>query len=145
VGLIYVAAFQLDVGETLLSAVGGVIPDWWDIHEEEGYLDALHPEDVFWGDLTPHATRKAVAQAGHLGLETVRQPLTRAAWRSVPSTYVITEKDNAFPVLAQEATAKRAQRVLRIILPLAFPVPAGKHGSIDPPGAAGFRRSAGCC
>jgi hypothetical protein len=58
-GLIYVAAFELDVGETLLSSVGGVIPDWWDIHEEEGYLDALHPEDVFWGDLTPQATRKA--------------------------------------------------------------------------------------
>jgi pimeloyl-ACP methyl ester carboxylesterase len=113
-GLIYVAAFQLDVGETLLSSVGGVIPDWWDVHEEEGYLDVLHPEDVFWGDLTPQATRKAVAQAGHLGLETVRQPLTRAAWRSVPSTYVITEKDNAFPVLAQEAMAKRAQRVRRI-------------------------------
>ena len=113
-GLIYVAAFQLDVGETLLSSVGGVIPDWWDIHEEEGYLDALHPEDIFWGDLTPQATKKAVAQAGHLGLKTVRQPLTRAAWRSVPSTYAITEKDNAFPLPAEEAMAKRAQRVRRI-------------------------------
>jgi pimeloyl-ACP methyl ester carboxylesterase len=113
-GLVYVAAFQLDAGESLLSAVGGAGPDWWDAHEDEGYLDALHPEDVFWGDLTPQATRKAVAQAGHLGLETVRQPLTRAAWRSVPSTYVITEKDNAFPVPAQEAMARRGQRVHRI-------------------------------
>jgi pimeloyl-ACP methyl ester carboxylesterase len=113
-GLIYVAAFQLDVGDSLLSSVGGVGPDWWDVHEDEGYLDVLHPEDVFWGDLTPQATKKAVAQAGHLGLETIRQPLTHAAWRSVPSAYVITEKDNAIPVPAQEAMAKRAQRVRRI-------------------------------
>jgi pimeloyl-ACP methyl ester carboxylesterase len=113
-GLIYVAAFQLDVGDTLLSSVGGVVPDWWDVHEEEGYLDAVHPEDLFWGDLTPQATKKSIAQAGHLGLETVRQPLTRAAWRSIPSTYVITERDNAFPVPAQEAMAQRSQRVLRI-------------------------------
>jgi pimeloyl-ACP methyl ester carboxylesterase len=114
IGLIYVAAFQLDVGDTLLSSVGGVIPDWWDVHEDEGYLDALHPEDVFWGDLTPEATKRSVALAGHLGLETVRQPLTRAAWRSIPSTYVITERDNAFPLFAEEAMARRAQRVHRI-------------------------------
>jgi pimeloyl-ACP methyl ester carboxylesterase len=113
-GLIYVAGFQLDVGDTLFSSVGGVMPDWWDVHEDEGYLDALRPEDVFWGDLTPQATKRSVALAGHLGLETVRQPLTRAAWRSIPSTYVITEKDNAFPVLGQEAMAKRAQRMHRI-------------------------------
>ena len=113
-GLVYVAAFQLDAGETLLSSVGGAGPDWWDVHEEEGYLDARHPEEVFWGDLTPRALGKAVARAGHLGLETVRQPVTGAAWRSVPSTYVITGRDNAIPVPAQEAMARRGQRVRRI-------------------------------
>jgi hypothetical protein len=64
-----VASFQLDADESLLSSVGGVIPECWDVHEDEGYLDALHPEDVFWGDLDPQATRRALAQAGHLGLD----------------------------------------------------------------------------
>lgn len=113
-GLVYVASFQLDVGESLLSSVGGVVPDWWDVHEEEGYIDALRPDEIFWGDLGPRATATALAQAGHLGLNTVRQQLTCAAWRTIPSTYVITERDAALPVVAQEALAQRSQRVHRI-------------------------------
>ena len=36
------------------------------------------------------------------------------AWRDVPSTYVICDRDNAIPVFAQEHLAQRAGDVLRI-------------------------------
>jgi pimeloyl-ACP methyl ester carboxylesterase len=42
------------------------------------------------------------------------QPLTNAAWRAVPSTYVVCEQDQAIPPFAQEAMAKRAETVLRM-------------------------------
>jgi hypothetical protein len=40
--------------------------------------------------------------------------LPAAAWRTVGSTYVVCEKDNAMPVFAQEAVSQRASRVERL-------------------------------
>jgi pimeloyl-ACP methyl ester carboxylesterase len=114
VGLVYLCAFQLDVGESVLSAVGGTSPNWWDVHRAEGYVDPLRPFETFYADVRPHAARGAVARLGHQSLAAFEQPLTRAAWRTVPSTYVVCERDAAIPVVAQEMMAERAGRVLRI-------------------------------
>jgi pimeloyl-ACP methyl ester carboxylesterase len=114
VGLVYLCAFQLDVGESLLSAVGGGAPSWWDVHRAEGYVDPLRPFETFYADVRPHTARGAVARLGHQALAAFEQPLTRAAWRSVPSTYVVCERDAAIPVVAQEMMAERAGRVLRM-------------------------------
>jgi pimeloyl-ACP methyl ester carboxylesterase len=114
VGLVYLCAFQLDVGESLLSAVGGGAPSWWDVHRAEGYVDPLRPFETFYADVRPHTARGAVARLGHQSLAAFEQPLTRAAWRTVPSTYVVCERDAAIPVVAQEMMAERAGRVLRM-------------------------------
>ena len=114
VGLVYVCAFQLDVGESLLSAVGGGAPSWWDVHRAEGYVDPLRPFETFYADVRPHTARGAVARLGHQALAAFEQPLTRAAWRTIPSTYVVCERDAAIPVVAQEMMAERADRVLRM-------------------------------
>ena len=42
------------------------------------------------------------------------QPLTQAAWRSVPSTHVVCEDDHALPLFAQEAVSQRAGSALRM-------------------------------
>ena len=42
------------------------------------------------------------------------QQLTETAWRTIPSTYVICEADNAIPVAAQDAMAGRADDVARL-------------------------------
>lgn len=114
VGLVYLCAFQIDVGESVLSAVGGGPPSWWDVHRTEGYVDPLRPFEVFYADVRPHTARGAVARLGHQALAAFEQPLTRAAWRTIPSTYVVCERDAAVPVVAQELMAARADRVLRI-------------------------------
>lgn len=114
VGLVYLCAFQLDVGESVLSAVGGTTPSWWDMHRAEGYVDALRPFETFYADVRPHTARGAVARLGHQSLAAFEQPLRHAAWRTVPSTYVVCERDAAVPVVAQEMMAERAGRVLRI-------------------------------
>ncbi|MFI8593221.1 alpha/beta hydrolase [Microbacterium sp. NPDC078428] len=108
--IVYIAAFVLDEGETLLASVGGVEPDWWHI---EGPLatagDESHPSrDLFFGDLDPAQAAWASAQLASQSARAFREPLTRVAWRDTPSTYVITEQDAIFPVVAQEALAARS-------------------------------------
>lgn len=114
VGLVYLCAFQLDIGESLLGAVGGAAPDWWDVHEADGYVDALRPGEVFYADVHPDKARSAADRLGHHSLAAFGQPLLRAAWRTIPSTYVVCERDAAIPVGAQEAMSERARRVLRM-------------------------------
>ncbi|GAA5124355.1 alpha/beta fold hydrolase [Pseudonocardia adelaidensis] len=114
VGLVYLCGFQLDVGESVLSSLGGSPPSWWDVHRAEGYVDALRPFEVFYADVRPHTARGAVARLGHQSLAASEQPLARAAWRTIPSTYVVCERDAAIPVVAQEWMAERADRVLRM-------------------------------
>src|SRR5436309_6897804 len=114
VGLVYLSGFQLDIGESLMSAVGGSAPGWWDVHRAEGYVDALRPFEVFYADVRPHTARGAVARLGHQSLAAFEQRLTAAAWRTIPSTYVVCERDAAISVVAQEFMAERADRVLRM-------------------------------
>jgi hypothetical protein len=114
VGLVYLCAFQLDVGESVAGAAGGRPPDWWDVHADEGYVDALRPLEVFYTDVDEALARGAITRLGHQSLAALGQRVTKVAWRSVPSTYVVCEHDRAIPVAAQEAMAGRAGRVLRI-------------------------------
>jgi pimeloyl-ACP methyl ester carboxylesterase len=113
-GLVYLCGFQLDIGESVLGAVGGTAPSWWDVHRLENYVDPLRPEEVFYADVDPATARGAIARLGHHSLSAFGQPLTRAAWRTIPSTYILCEQDVAIPVAAQEAMAERAGRVLRM-------------------------------
>jgi pimeloyl-ACP methyl ester carboxylesterase len=113
-GLVYLCAFQLDVGDSLASAVGGEPLEWWDMHEDEGYVAALRPAEIFYADVDDPTARASIAQLGHQSLVALGQPLTKAAWRTVPSTYVVCEQDRAIPVFAQEAMSQRSKRVLRL-------------------------------
>jgi pimeloyl-ACP methyl ester carboxylesterase len=114
VGLLYLCAFQLDIGESLAAAAGGSLPDWWDVHAAEGYVDALRPLEIFYADVDEAVARDAIMKLGHQSLVALGQQVTKAAWRTIPSTYVLCEQDRAVPVEAQEAMAQRAGRVLRI-------------------------------
>jgi pimeloyl-ACP methyl ester carboxylesterase len=116
--IVYVSAFLLDVGESLLSSIGGVPPPWWKVQQSNGigdYVSPTSPRDVFYGDVDPAVVEQAVAQLWkYQSLASKTQPLTAAAWKTVPSTYVVTDEDDAIPVFAQELWAERAERVLRI-------------------------------
>jgi pimeloyl-ACP methyl ester carboxylesterase len=114
VGLVYLCAFQLDVGESLAGAAGGAQPGWWDVHAAEGYVDALRPLEVFYADVEEGIARDAIMRLGHQSLVAFGQRVTRAAWRTIPSTYVVCEHDRAVPVEMQERMAMRAARVLRM-------------------------------
>ena len=115
--IIYLAAFQLLAGESLISASGGSLMSWSRRRRQKGigdYVDVVSPMTVFYNDVEAVTARSAVAQLGYQSYASMSQQLTATAWQWIPSTYVICEADNAIPVAAQEAMARRADDVVRL-------------------------------
>jgi hypothetical protein len=112
--LVYVTAFMLDEGESLLAAVGGVEPDWWQTAADGTTTTPARPQEIFYNATPPEVAAAAAARLRPMPRAAFEQPLRAAAWRSVPSTYVICERDNAIPVFAQEAMAARASTTQRL-------------------------------
>ena len=108
--IVDIAAFALDAGESLLGAVGGVPPTWWMV---DGPLttagNAAEPaESLFFNDVPDDLAHATAARLLSQATKPFGEAITAAAWATIPSTYVITERDNVFPVFAQEALSGRA-------------------------------------
>jgi pimeloyl-ACP methyl ester carboxylesterase len=115
--IIYLASFQLDSGEALLSPNGGRLMPWARRHQRDGvgdYVEATTPMTVFYHDVEVLIAKHAVSLLGYQSYASMSQGLSTTAWTTIPSTYVICEADNAIPVAAQEAMAERADDVLRL-------------------------------
>ena len=111
--LVYLTAFMLDEGESLLAMVGGALPPWIALSDANA-MSVPDGEPVFYNTTAPEAARAAAARLRPQAKATFEQPVRSVAWRDVPSTYVICDRDNAIPVPAQEAMAARAGTTHRI-------------------------------
>lgn len=117
VHVVFISAFVLDEGESLLAAVGGVAPGWWVVDGDVVSAGTTQepPLVLFFGDVD-----RATADASARRLKTqARRPfvdqVTQVSWRDRPTTYVITEQDYVFPLPAQEALAARSEsRAVRL-------------------------------
>jgi pimeloyl-ACP methyl ester carboxylesterase len=115
--IVFLTSYQLDAGESLLSSIGGSPLSWVQRHQQEGigdYIEAMTPVDVFYGDVDAATARQAVAQLGYQSLASMIQEVTEVAWKTIPSTYIICEADNAVPPSLQEMFAQRAEKVQRL-------------------------------
>jgi hypothetical protein len=117
--LVYRGASQLDIGEAPLSTLGGEPAPGLEVYEGKGedgvgLIKITEPVELLYGDVDPDFAQQAVAQLGLQAFAAVTQPLTEAAWRHHPSTYIICEANSALPSFVQEMMAKRAERVRRI-------------------------------
>lgn len=113
--IVYIASFVLDEGESLLGAVGGVAPSWWVVEgplATAGTVDEP-PVSLFFADVDPDAAAQASSRLKAQSVLAFQEPLTEVAWRTKPSTYVLTEQDAIFPLPAQEALAARAGSSVR--------------------------------
>jgi pimeloyl-ACP methyl ester carboxylesterase len=95
--LVYLNAFMLDVGVSMLANSGGNYPPHWAVHEADGYIEMRNAEQLLYNDLTPQDARAAAAALGPHSLASTTQPLTQAAWHTIPSIYVIGEQDAGMP------------------------------------------------
>jgi pimeloyl-ACP methyl ester carboxylesterase len=112
--IVYLTAFMLDEGESLFAMVGGVEPDWWIKDDEELSLMPGRPEEIFYNDCSPEDATDAASRLEPQSLPAIKQPVRSVAWRDVPTTYVICDRDNAIPVFAQEQFSQRAGDVRRM-------------------------------
>jgi pimeloyl-ACP methyl ester carboxylesterase len=112
--LVYVCAFMLDIGDSVISAVGGTTPPWWEIHAASGLIDARDPVEIFYGDLDASLAADWSARLGRQTLSSFAQPLRAAAWRDTASTYVVGTRDKAIPPGAQRAMSRRATQSVEL-------------------------------
>jgi pimeloyl-ACP methyl ester carboxylesterase len=108
-GLVYVAAFVPDVGESVSTLIeGGGTPPVQP--STDGYLffdPAIFPH-AFAPDLPPaQSAFLAASQVPPAGVA-FGTPVSQAAWRSRPSWYVLTTQDLIIPPDAQRQMATRA-------------------------------------
>lgn len=123
--IVYVAAFQLDVGESLLAAVGGRSPPWWIVNRD--IVTADRRTEMFYNDVRPRAAAWAQNRLLPSSFAAFTEHLTAAAWRHIPSTYIACERDQCLPPQMQEAMAQRAERIHRL--------PAGHSPMLSQPKA----------
>jgi pimeloyl-ACP methyl ester carboxylesterase len=112
--LIYLAAFMLAPGESLLGLRGGVEPEWWLTSEDGRSLFPADPVGIFYSDCPPVVARSAAAALVPQRKDSFCQELRAAAWQRVPSTYVVCGRDNAVPPAAQARMSARAGTVSHI-------------------------------
>jgi pimeloyl-ACP methyl ester carboxylesterase len=111
-GLVYVAAFAPDEGETLISLGQpfGAMPIFSEIQPiEDGFL-LLTPKGVFEDfaqDLSQAEKETLVATQGATQGAILSTTITAAAWHSKPSWVVIAANDRAISPEQQKFTAKR--------------------------------------
>ncbi|WP_186568442.1 alpha/beta hydrolase [Streptomyces sp. T12] len=105
--VVYLAAFQLDVGESLMGFYGAPAPT--EPHEFEPIPD--DPRELFYADVHSAEAAEVIARLVPQSAKTFTDTVTVAGWNSIPSTYIICEQDQALPASLQEKLAARANAV----------------------------------
>jgi len=112
VGLVYIAAFGLDQGETIggLLAQGPPTPALAHLDiDKQGF--AWIPEDDFVkhfaGDIDPVRARVMFAVQQALAASTLEDVMGVPAWKSQPSWYLVAGNDEAIPPGAERQFASR--------------------------------------
>jgi pimeloyl-ACP methyl ester carboxylesterase len=112
-GLVYVAAFAPDRGESVSSLIqdpppGAPIPPI--LPPQDGYLflDKAKFHGSFAADLSPEAAAFMADSQVPWGVEALSGAVTEPAWRIKPSWYLVATDDKMIPPEAQRSMAKRA-------------------------------------
>ena len=112
-GLVYVAAFAPDKGESVSTLIkdpvpGAPVPPI--LPPVDGYLllDKAKFPASFAGDVNPETGRVHGRLAGAVGCEALSGTISEPAWKTKPSWYLLTTDDKMIPPAAQRLMAKRA-------------------------------------
>ncbi len=112
--IVYVAAFALDAGESVITSMGGSLPGVWGISDAQLTMGRSREErvDMIAADMPPGVPREASEQLADLfrpqSLASFSDQVSRVAWRVKPATYVLTENDGVVSPAFQESLAVRS-------------------------------------
>ena len=148
-GLVYVAAFGIDVGESCASVQGPYPPSmlastsYPTPYDAAGapsgpdlYIRKDQFRETFCADVPVDVAEVMYATQRPLSLEALTENATKAAWKTKPSWYLVSQHDNAIPPDAERFMAKRMGAVTEKI--------DGSHTAFiaQPVRVAGFIRKA---
>jgi pimeloyl-ACP methyl ester carboxylesterase len=110
--LVYVAAFVLDDGQSLGDLMKGLPPAPWAaaLKADEGGFLTLTPDAIarYFAPDVPAAQAKVLAATqGPLFSGSMTEKVTRAAWHSKPSYYVLSEQDQIIDSRLQQTLATK--------------------------------------
>jgi len=112
-GLVYVAAFAPDAGESVASLIkdppaGAPVPPI--LPPRDGYLllDKSKFAASFAADLDPELAAFMADAQVPWGLEALQGAVSRPAWKSKPSWYLVATDDRMIPPAAQRAMSQRS-------------------------------------
>jgi pimeloyl-ACP methyl ester carboxylesterase len=105
--LVFLASHMLEVGESVASSVT------WDL-PTEGALPPPPAREALFADLSDEDAAWAEAQLSPQSIRAFTEPLTTAAWKTIPSAFVRCEKDQIFPPVLDERAHERAGAVYRL-------------------------------
>ncbi|HYN96364.1 MAG TPA: alpha/beta hydrolase [Pilimelia sp.] len=139
-GLVYVTSFLPDVGESLADLAGlagGSPPPYLDFAPDGTF--GVRPElapDTFLHDCDAEAVEGALARLTRQSAAVQTEPVRHAAWRQLPSTYLLCADDRGTPPAVQRAQAARATAVVEL--------PTGHHPFLSHPGLVARAVLAAC-
>lgn len=127
--LLLVSSYLPEVGQSLSEFGDGRPAPFLDVDPDAGTFGVRSEllVDTFLQDCDPEVQAQA---AGHLARQSVRvtgQPVRAAAWRQVPSTYLVCAQDRGTPPQLQREFARRAGHVVEL--------DAGHHPFLSQPAA----------
>jgi len=127
--LLYVSSYLPEVGQSLSSFGDSEPAPFLDIDPSGGTFtvrpDAL--AGTFLQDCDPEIWRQAMDKTAQQSLNVLAQPVRSAAWRNVPSTYLVCAQDRGTSAQLQREYAGRAGSVVEL--------DAGHHPFLSQPTA----------
>ena len=99
VRLVFLCAFAAPEGLSIFFATNGP-SKWIDVQQE--ISRPTREEEIFYNDCTAEQIEEAKRDLKPQSTLCFLLPLTYAAWKDIPSTYLVCENDNAIPLAAQE-------------------------------------------
>jgi pimeloyl-ACP methyl ester carboxylesterase len=119
-GLVYVAAFGLDIGESCASVQGPYPPSllattsYPTSYDAPGaaqgpdlYINREQFRETFCADVPVDVAEVMYATQRPLSLAALTENATEAGWKTKPSWYLVSEQDNAIPPDAERFMAER--------------------------------------
>src|ERR1700690_4235471 len=112
-GLVYVASFALDKGESVSSLIkdpppGAPVPPILPPQDGFLFLDQAKFPASFAADVEPETAAFMADSQVPWGLEALGGTISEPAWKTKPSWYLLTTEDKMIPPDAQRAMSKRA-------------------------------------
>jgi pimeloyl-ACP methyl ester carboxylesterase len=116
--LVYLCAIVPDIGETVTAVPveglpadegSGGLGELIQVHEDgTTTIDDAAAAPFFYGDCAPATAADSLKRLSPQSSASFVQPLRHAAWREIPSTYVVCTGDQVIAVPFQRALASRA-------------------------------------